>query len=420
MSDTQQGQGPLTGLRILELSDEKGQFCGKLFGDLGADVIKIEPPDGERNRHVGPFLDDIPHPERSLSFWYYNTSKRGITLNLETSDGRALFRRLAATADVILETFRPGYLASLRLDFDSLRADNPGLILCSLTPFGQTGPWRDYLSSDLLHMAAGGEMASCGYDEADVPNAPPIAPGGGNAWHMGCHYAYMAIMAALVFRTVSGQGQYIDVSIHEACALTTESAIANYVYRGEVLRRQTGRHHAPGPTPRTQFRAKDGTYVTALISGGLNPRNVKNLADLMDVYGMAGDLKDPKYQDPAVIAAHTSHIIDGLLASFIASVPAEEVYHAAQARGFTWGAVRAPEALLDDAHLQDRNFWKTVEHPELGRSFVYPGEAAIYNGSPWGISRRAPLIGEHNTEIFCGELGLSRGELSVLTETRVI
>ena len=420
MSDAQQGQGPLTGLRILELSDEKGQFCGKLFGDLGADVIKIEPPDGERNRHVGPFLDDIPHPERSLSFWYYNTSKRGITLNLETSDGRALFRRLAATADVILETFRPGYLASLRLDFDSLRADNPGLILCSLTPFGQTGPWRDYLSSDLLHMAAGGEMASCGYDEADVPNAPPIAPGGGNAWHMGCHYAYMAIMAALVFRTVSGQGQYIDVSIHEACALTTESAIANYVYRGEVLRRQTGRHHAPGPTPRTQFRAKDGTYVTALISGGLNPRNVKNLADLMDVYGMAGDLKDPKYQDQAVIAAHTSHIIDGLLASFIASVPAEEVYHAAQARGFTWGAVRAPEALLDDAHLQDRNFWKTVEHPELGRSFVYPGEAAIYNGSPWGISRRAPLIGEHNTEIFCGDLGLSRGELSVLTETRVI
>ncbi len=420
MTDAQMGQGPLSGLRILELSDEKGQFCGKLLGDLGADVVKIEPPDGERNRHVGPFLDDIPHPERSLSFWYYNTSKRGITLNLETEDGRALFRRLAATSDVILETFRPGYLASLGLDDASLREHNPRLILCALTPFGQTGPWRDYLSSDLLHMAAGGEMASCGYDEADVPNAPPIAPGGGNAWHMGCHYAYMAIMAALVFRTVSGQGQSIDVSIHEACALTTESAIANYVYRGEVLRRQTGRHHAMSPTPRTQFRAKDGTYVTALISGGLNPRNVKNLAELMDLYGMAGDLKDPKYQDPAVITANTSHIIDGLLASFIASVPAEEVYHAAQARGFTWGAVRAPEALLDDAHLHDRNFWNTVEHPELGRSFTYPGEAAIYNGSPWRISRRAPLIGEHNAEIFCDELGLSRGELSVLAETRVV
>ena len=174
--------------------------------------------------------------------------------------------------------WRPSGQASLRRwgsIMSALRGQNTGLIMCSLTPFGQTGPWRDYLSSDLLHMAAGGEMASCGYDEADVPNAPPIAPGGGNAWHMGCHYAYMAIMAALVHRTVSGQGQYIDVSIHEACALTTEAAVANYIYRGEVLLRQTGRHHAAGPTPRTQFRAKDGTYVCALVGGRLNPKFVQ-------------------------------------------------------------------------------------------------------------------------------------------------
>jgi crotonobetainyl-CoA:carnitine CoA-transferase CaiB-like acyl-CoA transferase len=412
--------GPLAGLRILELADETGQFCGKLLGDLGADVVKIEPPGGERCRHVGPFLDDIPHPERSLAFWYYNTSKRGITINLETVDGRRLFGRLAATSDVILETFRPGFLASLGLDYDAVRERNSRLIMCSLTPFGQTGPWREYLSSDLLHMAAGGEMASCGYDATDVADAPPIAPGGGNAWHMGGHYATMGIMAALVYRTVAGLGQYIDASIHEACALTTEAAIANYIYRGEVLQRQTGRHHAAGPTPRTQFRAKDGTYVCALLGGRLNPKFVKDLADLLDSYGMAGDLKDPKYQDPAVVTANTSHIIDDLVAKFIASLPAEEVYHAAQERGFTWGAVRAPEALLDDAHLHDRDFWKQVNHPELGRSFIYPGEAAIYNGSPWRISRRAPLIGEHNTEIFCGELGLARGELSVLAENNVI
>jgi benzylsuccinate CoA-transferase BbsE subunit len=412
--------GPLAGLRVLELADEKGQFCGKLLGDLGADVVKIEPPGGEPNRHVGPFLDDIPHPERSLSFWYYNTSKRGITLDPATADGRQLFTRLAATADVILETRRPGFLASLGLAYESLNQRNDRLIMCSLTPFGQTGPWRDYLSSDLLHMAAGGEMASSGYDESDVPHAPPIAPGGGNAWHMGCHFAYMAIMAALIHRTVAGHGQYIDASIHEACALSTEAAIANYVYRGEVLRRQTGRHHAAGHTPRTQFRAKDGTYVCALVGGRLNPKFVRELAELLDSYGMAGDLKDTKYQDQAIITANTSHIIDDLIANFIASVPAEEVYHAAQERGFTWGAVRAPEALLDDPHLHDRGFWKQVEHDELGRSFVYPGEAAIYSDSPWRISRRAPLIGEHNTEIFCDELGLSRGELAVLAESLVI
>ena len=156
------------------------------------------------------------------------------------------------------------------------------------------------------------------------------------------------------------------------------------------------------------------------MAGRLNPRYVRELADLLDGYGMAGDLKDPKYQDPAVIAANTSHIIDDLVADFIASLPAEEVYHAAQGRGFTWGAVRAPEQLLDDPHLHDRGFWKEVEHPEFGRTFLYPGEAAIYNGSPWQISRRAPLIGEYNTEIFRDELELSHGELSVLAESRVI
>jgi crotonobetainyl-CoA:carnitine CoA-transferase CaiB-like acyl-CoA transferase len=154
--------------------------------------------------------------------------------------------------------------------------------------------------------------------------------------------------------------------------------------------------------------------------GRLIPKYITDLADLLDSYGMAGDLKELKYQDPAIIAANTSHIIDDLVANFIASLPAEEVYHAARERGFTWGAVRAPEALLDDPHLHDRGFWKEVEHPELGRSFIYPGEAAIYNGSPWRISKRAPLIGEHKTEIFCDELGLSRAELSVLAENRVI
>jgi crotonobetainyl-CoA:carnitine CoA-transferase CaiB-like acyl-CoA transferase len=125
---------------MLELADEKGQFCGKLIGDLGADVVKIEPPGGEACRRVGPFLDDVPHPERSLSFWYYNTSKRGITLNFERADGRQLFRRLAAISDVLLETFQPGFLASLGLDYQSLSKENPGLIMCALTPFGQTGP----------------------------------------------------------------------------------------------------------------------------------------------------------------------------------------------------------------------------------------------------------------------------------------
>ena len=412
--------GPLAGLRVLELADEKGQFCGKLLGDLGADVVKIEPPGGAPNRHIGPFMDDVPHPDRSVSFWYYNTSKRGITLNLETADGRTLFRRLAATADIILETFKPGFLPSIGLGYDDLRAANPGLILCSLTPFGQTGPWRDYVSSDLLHMAAGGEMASCGYDEADVPNAPPIAPGGGNAWHMGCHYAYHGdhgrpglsdhVGPGTIHRRIDPRGLRADDGVgHRQLHLPGRDVTAPD--RTSSRRRR----HTANSVPGQGWPLCHGADI-----GRLNPRNVKALADLMDSFGMAGDLKDERYQDPAVIAANASHIIDDLLAAFIASQPAETVYHAAQQRGFTWGAVRPAEALLDDAHLHDRGFWKQVEHPELGRSFVYPGEAAIYNGSPWRIARRAPLVGEHNTEIYCDALGLSRAEVSVLAESGVI
>ena len=412
--------GPLSSLRVLELADQKGEFCGKLMADLGADVVKVEPPGGETTRSVGPFLDDIPHPDRSLSFWHYNTSKRGVTLDLESDEGRTLFRRLASTADVVLETFAPGYLASLGLAYDALSAADPKLIMCSLTPFGQTGPWRDYQSSDLLHMAAGGQMASSGYDESDVPDAPPIAPGGGNAWHTGAHYAYIAIMAALVHRTATGEGQYIDASVHDACALSTESAVASYIYRDEVVIRQTGRHHAAQPTPRTQYPTKDGKYVNALTGGRLDPAYVQILAEWFDGHGLADDLMDERYRDPEVIAKNARHIVEEVLANFIANRTAEEVYHEAQERGFPWGAVRAPDDLPSDRHLEDREFWTEVAHPELDRTFIYPGGGAIFNGSPWRISRRAPLVGEHNAEIFGGLLGLSREELARLADSGVI
>jgi crotonobetainyl-CoA:carnitine CoA-transferase CaiB-like acyl-CoA transferase len=400
--------GPLSGLRVLELADKKGQWCGKLMADLGAEVIKIEPPGGEAARTAGPFYEDIPNRERSLSFWHYNTSKRGITLSLETEDGRRLFRRLASTADIILETFVAGYLPSLGLGYEDLKEDNPRLIMCSLTDFGQTGPWRDYATSDLTHLAAGGQMAMCGYLDEQLAAAPPIAPGGGQAWHMGSHYSYMAIMAALCYRDVTGRGQYIDTSVHDACALTTEGHVNNYIYAGRVMTRG-----------RPQLLCNDGRWVNATIGVRLTPKNLGVLAEWMDGHGLAGDLLDEKYGDPDVVKENTPHILE-VLSNFAANVTSAELYLESQDRKFSWGAIRAPDELVDDGHLQDRGFWVEVEHPELGRSFKYPGPAAIWNGSPWKISRRAPLIGEHNEEIFCGALGLSRADLSVLTEGGVV
>jgi benzylsuccinate CoA-transferase BbsE subunit len=402
------------------LADEKGQFCGKLMADLGADVLKIEPPGGQSTRSVGPFLDDIPHRERSLSFWHYNTSKRGITLNLDSPAGRELFRRLVSRADIVLETYPPGYLPSLGLGYDELSGLNARLIMCSLTPFGQTGPWRDYQTSDLLQLAAGGQMGCCGYDAEDVPKAPPIAPGGGNAWHIGSHFAYIAIMAAMCYRDMSGEGQYIDASIHEACALTTEAAVPTYIYTGQVVQRHTGRAAAVEKSEPTQFVTRDGAWLNTTRSGfNLTPARLRRLAEWMDKYGLAQDLLDDKYQNPAIIQAHVPHI-GAVLETFFASIPLEEAWHGGQELGLPWGAIRSMDEIVDDHHLQDRGFFTEVEHPELGLSFIYPGPAALYERSPWRISRRAPLIGEHNVEILCGELGLSRDELVVLAEVGVI
>jgi crotonobetainyl-CoA:carnitine CoA-transferase CaiB-like acyl-CoA transferase len=410
--------GPLDGLRVLELCDEKGQFCGKLMGDLGADVIKIEPPGGEATRSVGPFLDDRPGRERSLAFWHYNTSKRGVTLNLASKDGRTLFRRLAGNADIVLETFAPRYLAGLGLDYAALKQANPGLILCSLTPFGQTGPWRDFVASDLVHMAAGGFMGCCGYDVADDPAQTPIAPGGGNAWHTAGNYAYMAILAALLHRQNTGSGQSIDVSVHDCCAVTTEMHIPTYLYHGKVVIRQTGRHAQMEANAPAQLICADGRYVNAQANR-VPYRRFADLVAWMDEYGLAEDLGEPRYASAEGFAAHTAHI-DAVIVRFVARLPQAEVAHGGQARQFNWGAVRAPDELVEDGHLADRGFWVEVEHGELGRRFKYPGSAAIHNGSPWRISRRAPLTGEHNREIYGAELGLDDCELAGLMEAGVL
>ncbi len=408
--------GAFSGIRVLEIADEKGQWCGKLMGDMGADVIKIEPPRGESTRDSGPFYQDIEDRERSLYFWHYNTSKRGITLNLESEEGRAIFKRLAERVDVILETKPPGYMESIGLGYEDLKGNNPGLVMCSLTPFGQTGPWKDYITSDLLHLAVGGQMACCGYSEEDLPEAPPIAGGGGQAWHMGSHFAYISIAAALLSRSVTSTGQYIDVSTHDSCALTTEAHVNTYIYSGQVVRRQTGRHASVAPNQPSQHICADGRYVNvaAQILNRLTGDNLNVLEEWMKEKGLTTDLIREKITNPESITDNE------LFLYFIDNMSRDDVYHGGQKRGFNMGAIRSPEELLDDPHLEDRGFWEEVEYPEVDKIFKHPGPGGIFNGSPWKIYRRAPLVGEHNHEIFHSELGLDDQTLGSLSDTGVI
>lgn len=406
--------GPLAGLRVIELAGPRTQFAGKLLADMGGDVIAVEPPGGSAARRIGPFADDRPDPNRSLFFWNDNTSKRGVTANLDHPEGRALFARLAERADVVIEAAAPGRLDALGCGYAAFAEPRPELVWAAITPFGGTGPYRDLEMTDLTSMAFGGIMASCGYD--DVPGAPPIRPDGMHSLHIAGVYAAIGAMVALLERDDSGIGQYIDLSIHEACAGTTEGAFPNWEYFRRPVIRQTGRHAAARPTPPWQFRCADGTDIN-MIGSGLprNPRTWKPLVRWMAEHGKAGDLTDPRYdvvmtENPYQRGDAFAHIAR-LIGEFVQALPVEEVYRGGQALHLPWGPVRSPDENVDDPHWHDRGFFVEVEHPELGRSFTYPGLPYLFNGTPGRLRRRAPLLGEHSYEVYVQELGLSVEEL---------
>jgi crotonobetainyl-CoA:carnitine CoA-transferase CaiB-like acyl-CoA transferase len=394
-------------VRVVELTGLAGQQCGKLFADMGADVIKVEPPDGAEGRTVGPYLEDRRDLNRSLSFWHHNTNKRSVTLDLESKSGADAFRRLVATADVLLEDRPPGALARLGLGYEDLKLLKPSLIMVSITPFGQTGPWRDFKSSDLVGLALGGPLWSCGYDDHTLP---PIRPYDGAAFHIVSHYAFIGAVSALVMRQATGEGQYIDVSMHEACHDSTEGAMPTYYMGGQRVQRQTGRHAAPGPTQPVCFPCLDGKWMFTRVPG--DTPGWKRLVDWLDESGMAVDLREERFDDPAVRRQEMGHITQ-VVEAFCATHNADDLYHGAQRRGMVWGTVRSPDEIVEDEHLRARGFFVELPHPEIGRSFEYVGAPYRFGATPWSLQRRAPLLGEHNDEILIGELGLTNGDLAM-------
>lgn len=254
----------LSPYRVLDLAGEPGLFCGKILGDLGADVIKIEPPGGDPARRIGPFFHDDPHPEKSLFWFAYNTSKRGITLNLETADGRDIFVRLVKTADVVVETFAPGYLDRLGIGYADLDRQKPGIIVVSITPFGQTGPYKDWKAPDIVAWAMGGEMAPFG-----EPDRPPyrISHHSQAYLNAGADGAMGALMA-IFHRANTGEGQQVDVSVEEAVVHCTEHITSAWDLRKAIMKRG-GEGTAGARTRLTRlWPCKDG-YVSWFYWGGV-------------------------------------------------------------------------------------------------------------------------------------------------------
>jgi len=399
------GGSDLQGLRVLDLADEKGIFCAKLLADMGADVIKVEPPGGDPTRNIGPFVGDEPHPERGLYFWYHNTSKRGITLNLESGEGQEILRRLIGTADVIVETFPPGYLKELSLDYEALKEFNPRLIMTSITSFGQTGPYRDYKSCDLVASALGGQMYVCG--DSDTP---PLKPYGEQAYQVASLFGAIGTLLALYYRHFSGKGQQVDISMQECIAAAIEPVNVRYLYDQVVVRRQGS---LQWNNAFRLFPCRDGYILLSLF------QQWDTLIEWLDSEGLAADLKEERWRHPEFQLKEKEHVIQ-VLEQWTRRHTRAELMEQGQLMHFPWAAVNSIKELWDNPQLLERGFFAEVAHPEQEASFKYPGAPYKLSRSPWQVSRRAPLIGEHNQQILGEELGFSSDEIADLALRGVI
>ncbi|MGH8065094.1 MAG: CaiB/BaiF CoA transferase family protein [Candidatus Entotheonellia bacterium] len=403
--------------RVLDLTQAIGWTCGKLLADLGADVIKIEPPGGDLGRRIGPFYRDVPHPERSLAWFAAHTNKRGITLNLETADGQALWRVLVRDADFVVESFPLGFLEQRGIGFRQVSAWNPRLIWTSITPFGQSGPYAHYRASDMVGMAMGGLMYMCG--DAD---RPPVRLRPSQAYLQAGLQAAVATLLAHHYRVRSGEGQFIDVSMQQAVSWTIIPT-RQYWDLNRLVTERGGPSRAFGDQlRRIIFPCQDG-YVA--VMGVMNSREWGPMVEWLAREGMAEDLTDASWAilvehagpgpltQAAVTDAELAHVY-GVLSRFFLKHSKTELSEEAQRRRIILFPVHTAHDLVEHPQLTARNFFRPLEHPELGETLCYPGAPYQLSKAPWQLERRAPLIGEHNEAIYGGELGLSRAELAVL------
>jgi crotonobetainyl-CoA:carnitine CoA-transferase CaiB-like acyl-CoA transferase len=417
-------------IRVLDLAGEIGQYATKLLADLGADVIKIEPPGGDPVRALPPHYQK--HREQSLYWLNLNTNKRSITLDIASEEGAGLLRRLAERADVIVESYEPGYLDSLGVGYESLTRAQPGLIVTSITGFGQTGPHAKYKAPDIVGVAMGGVMWLAG-EPMDRPNVPPWRQGYISASIIGA----AGTLTALFHRDRTGEGQHVDVSMQEALSLAQETAMQTWDMN-QALRTRTGsRGIIPFDIPGIGvYECSDGHVFGYLGTPGGAPWS--EMLNWMVEEGKQEDLNDSPYrefienlnlrfltgivQDPSTLGEkmRTMGHLAEVLRRFTASKTKWEMYEEGQRRRLLWGIVSAPEDIAKNPQLEYRQWLAHIQHPEIDDTLAYPGPPYRLSETPWAVRMRPPLVGEHNSEIYGGELGIAADEWKRLEEKGVV
>ena len=403
----------LKGYRVLDQCTGGSLVCGKILADMGADVIKIEAPGGDLSRNIGPYYEGKPHRERSLFWLAYNTNKRSVTLNIESPEGRRIFHQLVSKADVVLENFDVGYMAKLGLGYEKLKVINPKLIMTSITPFGQTGPYKDYKGADIVVWALGGLMNVCG-----DPDRPPVQVSLPQVYIAAGTYAAEGTMVALFKREKSGIGQQVDVSAQATITWFISELLPFYSLLGQDMKRAGGAiTRVGGLLCPVVFPCKGG-YISFLIQAGLPgaERNQK-MVKWLEEEGLATDYlrkKDWVHWDWAEVTAEELTKLIKPVGILFLRYTAAELYDQAIRRGISLFPVSTSKDVLENAQLKARDFWVSLHHEELDATITYPGAFAIMSETPIVVRQRAPSIGEHNYEIYVGELGLSPEELDSL------
>ena len=409
----------LSSCRALDLTDDKGFLCGKVLADLGVDVIKIERPGGDPARRIGPFWGDTPDPQKSLYWFAYNSNKRGITLNIETADGREIFKKLVKTADFIIESFPPGYMDNLGIGYSTLSNIYPRIIWASVTPFGLNGPYRDYKDSDIVVMGMSGTLYQTGeFDGPPVHISMPQA-----CLHAGADAA-VGCMVAYYHREKTGEGQHVDVSMQQSAAWFQANAIPYWEFNGAVLRRagafRAGTSKDVGQ--RQVWPCKDGYVFFAVIGGRTGAKTLSALVEWMHSEGKATDFLRNMDWDNFDMFSVTRDVMSQIskpVGEFFLRHTGKELLEGAVPRQISIGPLSSMNDLLNDECLKARNFWVEIEHPELGTSITYPREFVRSSEKSFAIRFRAPLIGEHNAEVY-NEIGLSMQDLILLKQAGII
>jgi crotonobetainyl-CoA:carnitine CoA-transferase CaiB-like acyl-CoA transferase len=417
-------QGPaqllLSPYRVLDLTDQRGLLCGKILADLGADVIQIEPPGGSPARKLGPFYHDQEEPEKSLYWWSYAANKRGITLNLESAKGRDLLLRLVKEAHFVIESASLGYLSGLGLDYQSLSRVNPGLVMVSITPFGQDGPYAEYNAPDIVGTALGGFMWLTGDTDR-----PPVRVSSPHFYLHGAAAGATGAMLAHTHRALTGQGQQVDVSCQQAVARTLAHAPQQWDVNQVLLKRMGVYRQTSGDNVvRVSWPCKDGYINHMAGGGGSSAASTRALLAWMDEEGMGDEyLNSVNWEELGYgeMRAELMVKLVGPLERFFYTHTKAELVEGSMERRILMFPVSTPKDILAHPHLEARGYFEEIHHEELDATFTYPGPfVKNIGGARLGPRRRPPLIGEHNDEIYQGELGLTTAETGSLKTEGVI